>query len=150
MQLIIVGDLAARPAVRVLDEHGRDLGSVRRVGRGTLSRQKMNWTLLHVFSILYLLAALPYRAVAAGPIPLRHLLNFNRDWKFVLDDPVGAATPDFDDSKWEAVGLPHSFSIPYFLSPEFYVGYGWYMPSADSRLLPRLSEIQISGVLKAN
>jgi len=30
------------------------------------------------------------------------------------------------DAGWQPVGLPHSFSIPYFMSPEFYSGYGWY------------------------
>ncbi len=39
---------------------------------------------------------------------------------------MGAASPDFDDAAWQTVGLPHSFSIPYFLSPDYYVGYGWY------------------------
>ena len=37
-----------------------------------------------------------------------------------------AQQPAFDDAAWQAIGLPHSFSIPYFLSPDFYVGYGWY------------------------
>jgi len=32
----------------------------------------------------------------------------------------------YDDSKWDDIGLPHSFSLPYFLSDKFYVGYGWY------------------------
>jgi hypothetical protein len=37
----------------------------------------------------------------------------------------------FDDSKWASVGLPHSFSIPYFGSPHFYTGYGWYRRHFD-------------------
>lgn len=37
-----------------------------------------------------------------------------------------AASRDFDDSGWQRVGLPHSFSIPYFESKQFYMGYGWY------------------------
>lgn len=39
---------------------------------------------------------------------------------------MGAEKMDYDDGKWEHVGLPHSFSIPYFMSNSFYVGYGWY------------------------
>ena len=35
-------------------------------------------------------------------------------------------TPDFDDSQWYDIGLPHSFGIPYFMTNEFYVGYGCY------------------------
>lgn len=40
--------------------------------------------------------------------------NINRDWKYFQGDlndfPEGVA---YDDTKWEQVGLPHSFSIPY-------------------------------------
>ena len=53
-------------------------------------------------------------------------LNFNAGWRFKLADVSGAQDPAFDDSSWEPIGLPHSFSIPYFRSPAFYVGYGWY------------------------
>jgi beta-galactosidase/beta-glucuronidase len=56
----------------------------------------------------------------------RQTINFNREWKFQLGDFPGAAAVAFDDSKWDDIGLPHSFSIPYFASPKFYTGYGWY------------------------
>lgn len=52
--------------------------------------------------------------------------NFNREWRFQFGDIPEAESPDFRDDDWEAVGLPHSFSIPYFMSKDFYVGYGWY------------------------
>ena len=39
---------------------------------------------------------------------------------------AGAQAPGYDDARWQTVGLPHSFSLPYFMSPDFYVGYGWY------------------------
>ena len=53
-------------------------------------------------------------------------LSLNREWKFALGDLAGAGAPGFRDDAWNTMGLPHSFSEPYFLSPEFYVGYGWY------------------------
>ncbi len=56
----------------------------------------------------------------------RHTLNFNREWKFWLGDIQGAESANFNDANWSRVGLPHSFSVPYFGSPRFYVGYGWY------------------------
>jgi beta-galactosidase/beta-glucuronidase len=65
----------------------------------------------------------------AEPIRLegqRTRLNFNRDWRYRFGDVAGAQAPAFDDAGWEKVGLPHSFSIPYFRSPSFPVGYGWY------------------------
>ncbi|MFT3752283.1 MAG: glycoside hydrolase family 2 TIM barrel-domain containing protein [Paludibacter sp.] len=61
-----------------------------------------------------------------GANTARTKLNFNREWKFTLGDPKGAEQVNFDDNSWQNVGLPHSFSIPYFMSPDFYVGYGWY------------------------
>ena len=57
---------------------------------------------------------------------LRHTINFNRDWRFQLGDDTNASAVAFDDSPWNAVGLPHSFSEPYFASQRFYTGYGWY------------------------
>ena len=62
---------------------------------------------------------------------VRSRLIFNRDWKFKLGDQRGAEATTFNDSDWENVGLPHSFSIPYFMSPDFYVGYGWYRKTFD-------------------
>lgn len=50
----------------------------------------------------------------------------NRGWLYTQGDAQGAERADYDDSKWQPVGLPHSFSIPYFLSKDFYTGYGWY------------------------
>lgn len=52
--------------------------------------------------------------------------NLNRGWRFTLGDYEQASKPTFNDKGWETVGLPHSFSIPYFMSKDFYVGYGWY------------------------
>lgn len=56
----------------------------------------------------------------------RETINLNREWKYQRGDYKGAASVNYDDSNWENVGLPHSFSIPYFMSKDFYIGYGWY------------------------
>jgi hypothetical protein len=65
-------------------------------------------------------------ASMAAEAPLRMRQSFNADWRFHLGDEPGAQAPGFDDAGWERVGLPHSFSIPYFQSPAFHVGHGWY------------------------
>ncbi|HJV69225.1 glycoside hydrolase family 2 protein [Ideonella sp.] len=65
-------------------------------------------------------------APAAAEEPARLRQSFNAGWRFHLGDAAGAEVPGFDDAGWERVGLPHSFSIPYFQSPAFYVGFGWY------------------------
>jgi glycosyl hydrolase family 2/F5/8 type C domain-containing protein len=73
---------------------------------------------------------------------VRHRSTINRDWRFALGDHPGAALPDFDDSAWQRVGLPHSFSVPYFQEPSFYVGAGWY------RRILVLDEAQRAGVIR--
>lgn len=56
---------------------------------------------------------------------------FNREWKYSRGDFNDAYRIDFDDTGWSVVGLPHSFSIPYFMSKDFYIGYGWYRKTLD-------------------
>jgi len=63
--------------------------------------------------------------------PLRQNINLNRDWKFKLGDYLGAEAPGYDDAAWDPIGLPHSFSLPYFQGKDFYVGYGWYRKHLD-------------------
>ena len=72
----------------------------------------------------FLLAALVGSLSAAEP--LRQDLTINRDWKFQSGDHPGAEVSTFNDTAWTAINLPHSFSMPYFQSKDFYVGYGWY------------------------
>ena len=62
---------------------------------------------------------------------LRQTLNFNREWKFQLGDVANADAAAFDDAKWDAANLPHSFSMPYFAADRFYTGYGWYRKHFD-------------------
>jgi beta-galactosidase len=54
----------------------------------------------------------------------REKKNFDFDWKFSLGDDTEAKNPDFDDSYWEAVQLPHDWSIKQPVSKEN-AGEGW-------------------------
>ena len=80
---------------------------------------------------LFLLVALFFETALFAAEPPRQTINFNREWKFLLGDHPGAQAAGYDDQQWEDIGLPHSFSIPYFASPKFYVGYGWYRKHFD-------------------
>lgn len=61
-------------------------------------------------------------------------ININRDWKFVIGNPEDKPyLPDYNDAGWERIGLPHSFSLPYFRSKDFYVGYGWYRKTIEKQ-----------------
>lgn len=66
----------------------------------------------------------------------RTRINFNADWRFKLGKVDGAEAVAFDDAGWERVGLPHSFSMPYFRAPDFYTGDGWYRKSFTLPALP--------------
>lgn len=69
----------------------------------------------------------PIKAESQSPDAfLRHVVTINRDWRFFLGDAAGGEAQGFKDSTWDRIGLPHSFSIPYFRSQDFYTGYGWY------------------------
>jgi hypothetical protein len=58
-------------------------------------------------------------------MPLQSI-NLNPGWRFHRGDVPAAIEPSFDDSAWQRVNLPHCFDLPYFRTPEFYVGPGWY------------------------
>jgi hypothetical protein len=62
---------------------------------------------------------------------IREKITINREWRFQLGDSVNAQRTTFDDSKWSRIGLPHSFSLPYFLWSTVYNGYGWYRKQID-------------------
>src|SRR5437879_6002013 len=70
----------------------------------------------------------------------RERLNLNREWEFQLGDPP-------QDAKWETINLPHSFSLPYFASPQFYTGYGWYRKHFTAKAGKR-SFLEFDGVFQ--
>jgi beta-galactosidase len=70
---------------------------------------------------------LPEIAVDAVTAP-RLEVDLNADWKFIRQDVANAEQPDFDDSAWQSVTLPHTWNN---LDGEdggndYYRGPGWY------------------------
>jgi beta-galactosidase len=81
-------------------------------------------------------------AVAVPPAPFappaspRATYNFNPGWKFFFGDQTNADQPDFDDSAWASVSLPHTWnetdSYRAYIShgggdqSEKMFGVGWY------------------------
>lgn len=80
----------------------------------------------------------------------RSKTNMNREWKFQLGDFRGAEKADFADNNWQNVGLQHSFSLPYFLSAEFYSGYGWYRKNivVEKEIGNRRFNLEFEGVFQ--
>jgi len=75
-------------------------------------------------------------SVAASAGSTRTLFDF--DWRFTRQDVPSAVAPDFDDSSWEAVNLPHDWDIycaptagaPTLGGGGYYpAGIGWYRKS---------------------
>ncbi|WP_431210824.1 sugar-binding domain-containing protein [Puia sp. P3] len=40
-----------------------------------------------------------------------HRVNFDAGWRFLLGDDSAAFRPDYDDSRWRVLDLPHDWSI---------------------------------------
>ncbi len=70
------------------------------------------------------------------PASPRSSYNFNADWKFVFGDSTGADQPNYNDSKWSNISLPHTWNdtdtYRAFIShsggdqSEKMFGIGWY------------------------
>ncbi len=74
-------------------------------------------------------------------------VKFNQDWLFQLGDDSLAVNPDYDDSKWRNLDLPHDWSVEGKLSPTlasctgYYPGgIAWYRKHFD---MPDLSIISL-------
>lgn len=80
----------------------------------------------------------------------REVENLNRRWKYIQGNPFGAEKISIDDSKWENIGIPHSFSIPYFMSKDFYIGYGWYRKefTINSNDIKKIISLEFDGVFQ--
>jgi len=83
-----------------------------------------------VAAVLILAGSAQSAEIIAG----RRVVSFNGDWKFAKGGQTGAEKPDFDDSAWEPVRLPHDWAIsgPFNPSENGYAGKlpwrgeGWY------------------------
>ena len=68
-----------------------------------------------------LLCAFAIHASAEG----RRVESFNYGWRFVLENVAGAEQPQFDDSQWRTVNVPHDFQIE---QPWFQGDGNWLVP----------------------
>lgn len=70
-----------------------------------------------------------------SPMSTGQAVIFNDNWKFNLinDSTANASSPEFNDSDWQTLSLPHDWSTDYYPSPSlnsctgyFPGGIGWY------------------------
>jgi len=77
--------------------------------------------------------------------------NINRNWQFTFSSETDNFPEETSDSvNWKQVGLPHSFSIPYFRSESFYEGYGWYQKNLviEKEWLDKNISLEFDGVFQ--
>ncbi|KAA6305890.1 Beta-galactosidase BoGH2A, partial [termite gut metagenome] len=53
--------------------------------------------------------------------------KINDEWRFILKDVDGAQSPNYNDTRWQNVDLPHDWSIKESLSPTLASATG-YLP----------------------
>lgn len=81
-------------------------------------------------SILFVLILIPFLASAAA----RQVIDFNAGWTFKKGAHPEAKIPEFEDSSWQSVHLPHDWAIAGPFDPEAegstgklpWKGEGWY------------------------
>ncbi|AZQ64686.1 beta-galactosidase [Flammeovirga pectinis] len=80
----------------------------------------------------------------------REKININRDWSFTFSEENDEFSSSKKNGEWETVGLPHSFSLPYFRSESFYVGYGWYQKNLiiKKEWLSKALHLEFDGVFQ--
>ena len=107
----------------------------------------MKNSLLSVFIIFSLLAC----SGEPAEINARQKKNTNRDWQFTFSsESDDFSTETSPGATWERIGLPHTFSLPYFRSESFYVGYGWYQKTLqiDESWLSKQINLEFDGVFQ--
>ena len=77
---------------------------------------------------------------AMAQVSFGDAVRFHDGWRFHLGDTPEAVADSFDDSRWQAVTLPHDWSVKGTLSPAnasgtgyLPAGIGWYRKTFDGR-----------------
>ncbi|MGH8047446.1 MAG: sugar-binding domain-containing protein [Chthoniobacterales bacterium] len=97
----------------------------------------MKSPVFHALTLGAALLTIPLHAEPyAPPANDRVTLNFNPDWKFVMQDVPGAEVVTFDDAAWKNVSLPHTWTDNKFRdwistrndkqTEKIYYGKSWY------------------------
>ena len=89
----------------------------------------------------------------------RETVDFTQDWKFSLSDSAAAFDPDFDDTRWKSLNLPHDWSIESDFSEQFPAtpgggalpgGIGWYRKTfvLDETCLDKCVYLDFDGIYR--
>ncbi len=82
--------------------------------------QKISKNIILVYITLFIISC-----SQKVPKTARNIEDFNKDWTFSLDSTtLGIEKPNFDDSKWRKIKLPHDWSIEGNFDEKNPAGYG--------------------------
>ncbi len=83
---------------------------------------------MNLLTKISLLAILLTATLARAADSPRAVIDLNPGWKFIREDAGGAEQPSFDDSKWDAINLPHTWNNMDGQDGgnNYYRGIGWY------------------------
>jgi len=114
---------------------------------------------LRVVSLCAVVAGLLGSSAVAEKLldPSREQIAADSGWKFSLGDQPAAEAPSFDDKSWQAITVPHDWSIEGVPDPKnltgsgggyFPAGVGWYRKTFDAPKTwkSRLVSIEFDGV----
>lgn len=68
--------------------------------------------------IFYLTVLVCYPLIINGQVSFGEPVIINDEWKFKLGEVEEAKLPDFNDSSWRTLNLPHDWSVEGILSPD--------------------------------
>ena len=87
-------------------------------------------------------------------------MNFNEGWQFFKGEAEGAENPDYNDSKWRSLNLPHDWAIEGPFSNEYnarcgglpFHGTGWYRKAfkLDSSDKDKIIRIEFEAAMKSS
>ena len=89
---------------------------------------------MHLFlksKITYSLLFLLFTVAKVSAQNNRIISGINDNWRFHKGGTEFANTPDFDDTKWDLVSLPHTWNAtdPFNDDQTYFRGIGWYRKS---------------------
>ena len=86
--------------------------------------------------LLTVIATLCHTAMADAQVSFGHATPFDGDWRFALvgtdirpteGTPIAAEKPNYDDTRWRRLQLPHDWSVEHPMSPQLFSCTG-YLP----------------------
>jgi beta-galactosidase len=81
------------------------------------------------FTLLFSISCVAHCVAQTAQSGPRQKYNFNSEWKLYVGDTVGAENPNFDDSSWKDVTVPHAWNEDDAFQKDIHdlsTGLAWY------------------------